>query len=217
MPPGPRLLQWLLKRALDLVAAGGGLLLLSPLLFIVGVCIRLTMGAPVLFRQSRPGLHEKLFTLYKFRTMLDARTPEGRLLQDKERLTRLGHFLRKKSLDELPQLYNVIKGEMSLIGPRPLLVAYLNRYTPRQHRRHEVKPGITGWGQVNGRQDLKLSQRIELDIWYVENQSLLLDLKILLRTVLVVVRGTGIQPGQGPRGLDDLPPAPCRVESTSAS
>jgi len=192
------------KRILDLALTIPALIALSPVLVVTSILVRINLGSPVLFKQIRPGLHEKLFAIFKFRTMTNTRDAKDNLLPDKQRLTALGKFLRKKSLDELPQLLNVIKGDMSLVGPRPLLVEYLNRYNPEQHRRHDVKPGITGWAQINGRQDLKLSQRIELDIWYVVNQSLLLDIKILFRSAIVVFHGKGIQPGQGPRTLDDL-------------
>jgi sugar transferase EpsL len=194
------------KRILDLALTIPALIALSPVLVVTAILVRSQLGSPVLFKQIRPGFHEKLFAILKFRTMTNTLDAKGNLLPDKQRLTALGKFLRKKSFDELPQLLNVIRGDMSLVGPRPLLVEYLNRYNLEQHRRHDVKPGITGWAQINGRQDLKLSQRIELDIWYVVNQSLLLDIKILFRSAIVVFHGKGIQPGQGPRTLDDLMP-----------
>jgi sugar transferase EpsL len=204
------------KRVLDLALTIPALIALSPVLVVTAILVRIQLGSPVLFKQIRPGLHENLFAIFKFRTMTNTRDAKGNLLPDKQRLTAFGKFLRRKSLDELPQLLNVIKGDMSLVGPRPLLVEYLNRYNPEQHLRHDVKPGITGWAQINGRQDLKLSQRIELDIWYVVNQSLLLDIKILFRSAIVVFHGKGIQPGQGPRTLDDLmPPNEC-MENTKA-
>jgi sugar transferase EpsL len=204
------------KRVLDLALTIPALIALSPVLIVTAILVRIQLGSPVLFRQIRPGLHENLFAIFKFRTMTNTRDAKGNLLPDKQRLTAFGKFLRKNSLDELPQLLNVVKGDMSLVGPRPLLVEYLNRYNSEQHRRHDVKPGITGWAQINGRQDLKLSQRIELDVWYVVNQSLLLDIKILFRSAIVVFHGKGIQPGQGPRTLDDLmPPNEC-MENTKA-
>ena len=182
----------LLKRLLDFVVALLALVLLSPLLFLLAVWIRLTMGSPVLFRQTRPGLHGRPFTMYKFRTMTDARDAEGNLLPDDQRLTRFGRFLRSTSLDELPELINVLKGEMSLVGPRPLLMKYLDRYTPEQFRRHEVKPGITGWAQVNGRNAISWEEKFKLDVWYVDNWDLWLDLKILLMTLVKVFRREGI-------------------------
>jgi len=194
------------KRILDLALTLPVLIILLPIFVVTAILVRVQLGSPVFFRQIRPGFHEKLFAIIKFRTMTNARDANGNLLPDAKRLTRFGFFLRKTSIDELPELWNVITGDLSLVGPRPLLVEYLNRYNSMQHRRHDAKPGITGWAQVNGRQDLKLSQRIELDIWYVENQSLLLDLKILFKSVAVVFKAKGIQPGQGPRTLDDLMP-----------
>jgi len=185
----------LLKRLLDFVVALLALVLLSPLLFLLAVWIRLAMGSPVLFRQTRPGLHGRPFTMYKFRTMTDARDAEGNLLPDEQRLTRFGRFLRSTSLDELPELINVLKGEMSLVGPRPLLMKYLDRYTPEQFRRHEVKPGITGWAQVNGRNAISWEEKFKLDVWYVDNWDLWLDLKILLMTLVKVFRREGISHG----------------------
>ncbi|MCL0040773.1 sugar transferase [Thermodesulfovibrionales bacterium] len=186
-----------LKRGLDLVGAVVGLVLLAPVLLGVAGLILLTMGAPVLFRQVRPGLHGTPFTIYKFRTMLELRDEEGNLLPDKERLTSFGQFLRRTSIDELPELLNVIKGEMSLVGPRPLLMQYLDRYTPEQARRHEVKPGLTGWAQVNGRNAISWEEKFTLDVWYVDNQSLWLDLKILALTIYKIIKSEGInQPGQ---------------------
>ena len=181
-----------MKRVIDILVGLGALALLSPLLLILGQLVRLNLGAPVLFRQVRPGLHGRPFTMYKFRTMTDARDASGALLPDAKRLTPLGKFLRATSLDELPELYNVLRGDMSLVGPRPLLVEYLERYTLRQARRHEVRPGITGWAQVNGRNALSWEEKFERDVWYVENQSLWLDLRILWLTVLKVLRREGI-------------------------
>jgi len=155
------------------------------------------MGTPVLFRQRRPGLHGKPFICYKFRTMTDSRDSDGSLLPDSERLTGFGRFLRKTSLDELPELFNVLKGDMSLVDPRPLLMQYLDRYTPEQARRHEVKPGITGWAQVNGRNALTWEEKFKLDVWYVNNRSLWLDLKIIAMTIWKILIREGInQPGQ---------------------
>jgi lipopolysaccharide/colanic/teichoic acid biosynthesis glycosyltransferase len=184
--------SFLLKRFLDVIGSACALILFAPLLAAIGVLVRETMGASVLFRQQRPGLHGKPFTMYKFRTMSDARDANGNLLPDAQRLTRLGKFLRSTSLDELPELFNVLKGDMSLVGPRPLLMQYLDRYTPQQARRHEVKPGITGWAQVNGRNALPWEEKFALDVWYVNNHSLALDARILLMTVQKVVKREGI-------------------------
>ena len=193
MTRGPASVRTLaVKRAIDVVGAGAGLLVLSPVLAAVWVCIRLRMGKPVLFTQIRPGLHGQPFRLYKFRTMLDARDAAGNLLPDEDRLTALGRALRATSLDELPELFNVVKGEMSLVGPRPLLMQYLELYSPRQQRRHHVRPGVTGWTQVNGRNDLPWDEKFELDVWYVDNLSVWLDLKILAKTLSVVVARKGI-------------------------
>ena len=180
------------KRIFDMVVATSGLVLLSPLLAVLAILIRLRLGSPVVFRQRRPGWHGKLFTCLKFRTMTDARDAEGRLLPDADRVTRFGRLLRRSSIDELPELINVIRGEMSLVGPRPLLPQYLARYTPEQMRRHEVKPGITGWAQVNGRNNLEWGQKFALDLWYVDNWSLGLDFRILARTAWQVFRCHGI-------------------------
>ncbi len=185
------------KRLLDLVFALPALVLVSPLLALLTVSVWCTFGPPVLFRHRRAGLHGRPFTLLKFRTMTDARDPAGVLLPDAERLTPFGRLLRSTSLDELPQLLNVLKGEMSLVGPRPLLVEYLDRYTPEQMRRHEVKPGITGWAQVNGRNALTWEEKFALDVWYTEHHSLWVDLKIALLTVWKILTREGINhPGQ---------------------
>lgn len=167
-------------------------MLLGPVLAFLYVLIRFRMGAPVFFKQTRPGLNGRPFNMIKFRTMRDAVDRAGNPLPDNERLTKLGKFLRSSSLDELPELWNVLKGDMSLVGPRPLLMEYLPLYNERQNRRHEVRPGITGWAQVNGRNAISWEQKFELDVWYVENQSLWLDLKILFLTVWKVVRRDGI-------------------------
>ncbi len=180
------------KRALDFSAAAIGLLLLSPLLAILALLVRWKLGSPVLFRQQRPGLHGRPFILVKFRTMTDARYADGRLLPDAGRLTPLGKFLRRTSLDELPELWNVLKGEMSLVGPRPLLIEYLPLYSPEEARRHEVRPGITGWAQVNGRNALSWPDKFKLDVAYVDGLSFRLDLKTLWLTVWQVVRRDGI-------------------------
>lgn len=181
-----------MKRLLDISVAMLALVLLSPILAGLFVAVALTLGRPVLFTQVRPGRHGIPFAMYKFRTMLDARDAEGNLLEDGQRLTRFGRFLRATSLDELPELWNVLVGDMSLVGPRPLLMEYLPLYSAEQHRRHEVRPGITGWAQVNGRNALDWEARFRLDIWYVDHQSIRLDLKILLLTVRKVLAREGI-------------------------
>lgn len=180
------------KRLFDIIVSLGALLLTSPLLITLAILVRLNLGRPVLFRQQRPGLHCKSFELLKFRTMTAQKDVEGNLLSDAERLTRFGRFLRSMSLDELPELVNVLRGEMSLVGPRPLLMEYLPSYTPAQSRRHEVRPGITGWAQVNGRNAITWEEKFELDVWYVCHQSFLLDLKILLLTFCRIVSRKGI-------------------------
>lgn len=182
----------MLKRAVDILGSGLGLLVLAPVLGVVGLLIRWRMGSPVVFGQERPGMGGRVFRLYKFRTMTEERDGEGRLKPDGERLTGLGRALRRWSLDELPQLWNVWKGEMSLVGPRPLLVEYLGRYTERQARRHEVRPGVTGWAQVNGRNAVSWEEKFEMDVWYVENRGFWLDVRILWMTVLKVVKREGI-------------------------
>lgn len=180
------------KRALDLGLAVPSIVMLAPLGVAVGLLIRVKLGGPVLFRQSRPGRDGRIFDLIKFRTMTDARDAGGMLLPDEQRLTRFGRRLRATSLDELPTLWNVVRGDMSLVGPRPLLVQYLDRYTPAQRRRHEVIPGITGWAQIHGRNAITWEDKFERDVWYVENVSLGTDLRILLRTAMQVLGRRGI-------------------------
>lgn len=180
------------KRLLDVVGSAVGLIVLAPVLVAVATGVRLLMGSPVLFRQLRPGLHGRPFVMYKFRTMRDAVGPDGAPLADAERLTAFGRALRSTSLDELPELLNVLKGDMSLVGPRPLLARYLPLYTPAQARRHDVRPGITGWAQVNGRNAIDWDQKFDLDIWYVDHRSFLLDLRILALTVRRVFARDGI-------------------------
>jgi len=180
------------KRLFNLLATVPLLILLSPLMLIIGLCSLLFMGKPLLFRQVRPGFRERPFTIYKFRTMHDLKDSHGRLLPDEQRLNWFGTFLRRTSVDELPELFNVLRGDMSLVGPRPLLPEYLSRYNTFQRRRHDVKPGITGWAQVNGRNALTWEQKFELDVWYVDHKSLPLDLKILWLTLLSVLRREGI-------------------------
>ena len=186
-----------MKRAFDLVFSICGLLMLSPMFLLVFILILIRLGPQVLFKQQRPGLQGKFFSLCKFRTMIEAKDRHGQLLPDEKRLTKFGTFLRSTSLDELPELFNVLKGDMSIVGPRPLLMQYLDRYTPEQARRHEVKPGITGWAQVNGRNAISWEEKFKLDVWYVDNQSFWLDLKIILLTLWKLVKREGInQPGQ---------------------
>jgi lipopolysaccharide/colanic/teichoic acid biosynthesis glycosyltransferase len=180
------------KRAVDAGASLAALVALSPVLLLTALAVRLFLGSPVLFRQARPGLHGRPFVLYKFRTMRDATDASGKPLADEARLTAFGRWLRSTSLDELPELWNVLRGDMSLVGPRPLLTEYLPLYTPEQARRHEVRPGLTGWAQVNGRNALGWSDRFAMDVWYVDHRSLLLDARIVLRTLRAVVAREGI-------------------------
>jgi lipopolysaccharide/colanic/teichoic acid biosynthesis glycosyltransferase len=181
-----------IKRAIDLVGSVVCFVTLSIPVAVIWVLVRLTAGPPAIFKQTRPGLGGLIFQLYKFRTMTDARNPEGVLLPDERRVTDLGRFLRRTSLDELPELFNVLRGDMSLVGPRPLLVDYLDRYTPEQARRHEMRPGITGWAQVKGRNALSWEEKFALDVWYVDNWTIGLDLRILWMTVQQVIRGRGV-------------------------
>jgi lipopolysaccharide/colanic/teichoic acid biosynthesis glycosyltransferase len=181
-----------MKRVFDVLCSALALLVLAPVLLTLFVAVRRYLGAPALFRQTRPGLHGQAFEMVKFRTMLDAVDAEGNPLPDEVRLTRFGRFLRATSLDELPELWNVLKGDMSLVGPRPLLMEYLSLYSTEQARRHEVRPGITGWAQINGRNALSWKQKFELDSWYVDNQSFWLDIRILLLTVRKVFIREGI-------------------------
>lgn len=182
----------MLKRLFDIVASFTGLLILSPILFVLVLVVKLKHGSPIFFKQTRPGKGGEPFRFYKFRTMTNEMDEEGNLLPDADRLINFGSFLRKTSLDELPSLFNVIKGDMSLVGPRPLLMQYLPLYNEFQNRRHEVKPGITGWAQINGRNALSWPKKFELDVWYVDNQSFWLDLKILFLTVYKVFKREGI-------------------------
>ena len=180
------------KRAFDVLVSLCGLIVAGPVLLVVALLVRVFLGSPVLFRQQRPGLNAKAFEILKFRTMTDAVGADGALLPDKDRLTAFGRFLRSSSLDELPELWNVLKGEMSLVGPRPLLMEYVPLYDETQMRRHNMRPGITGWSQVNGRNAIGWDEKFALDVWYVDNQSMLLDLKILVMTVASLVRREGI-------------------------
>jgi sugar transferase EpsL len=193
-----------LRRAIDVVGAAILTAVLSPVLAALAAAIRATMGSPVLFRQLRPGYKGRPFEVLKFRTMKGALDAEGNELPDEARLTRLGVFMRQLSLDELPQLWNILRGDMSFIGPRPLLMEFLKWYTPEQMRRHDVKPGVTGWAQVQGRHAILFSKRLELDVWYVDNRSLALDLKILGLTLLKVFTMRGAQPAQTDAEVDDV-------------
>jgi len=185
-----------MKRLFDLIVTLTVISLFWPVILLVALLVHTKLGSPVLFRQTRPGLHGKPFEIIKFRTMRDAIGPDGQPLPDCDRLTPFGRFLRSTSLDELPELWNVLKGEMSLVGPRPLLMQYLDRYTSRQARRHEMRPGITGWAQVNGRNAISWDDKFELDVWYIEHQSVILDLKILWLTVGSVFKREDVcQPG----------------------
>jgi len=181
------------KRILDIIFAGAGLIILSPLFLLLTVLLWFLNKGKPFFYQSRPGLHEVIFTLVKFKTMQDQPDEGGSFLSDEQRTTSLGNFLRRTSLDEIPQLWNVLKGDMSLVGPRPLLTEYLPNYNSEQKQRHNVKPGITGWAQINGRNDISLTEKLRYDVWYVENMSFLLDTKIMFLTVLKVVTQQGIK------------------------
>jgi lipopolysaccharide/colanic/teichoic acid biosynthesis glycosyltransferase len=185
------------KRLFDFTGALVGLLLLSPVIAIVALLVRTRLGSPVLFRQQRPGLHARPFMLLKFRTMTDAVDSNGQPLPDAQRLTRLGRFLRRSSLDELPELYNVLRGDMSLVGPRPLLMEFLPLDSVEQARRHDVRPGLTGWAQVNGRNAISWNEKFALDLWYVDHASFALDLKILWLTAMRVIQGHGVDDAGG--------------------
>jgi len=180
-----------IRRVVDVMGAAFGLIVAAPVMLVIALAIRGAIGRPILFRQRRPGLHERGIVCLKFRTMTEARDQNGRLLPDEERLTPLGSFLRRTSLDELPQLWNILRGDLSFIGPRPLLEHYLPYYTPAEHRRHSVRPGLTGWAQIHGRNRLSFDQRLAMDVWYVEHVSWFLDVKILLVTFWVVLTQRG--------------------------
>lgn len=187
----------LVKRLSDLILASLALILFSPLLLILSILVAIQNGFPILFRQKRPGLREETFTIYKFRTMREAIDADGQPLPDAQRMTRLGRFLRSTSLDELPELLNILKGDMSLVGPRPLLVQYLPLYSKQQARRHEVLPGLTGWAQIHGRNTLTWQEKFALDVWYVDHWTFWLDVKILALTFVKVLKREGVsQPGQ---------------------
>jgi len=203
-----------MKRLIDIAASGAGLLVLSPLLVVIALVSRLQLGPGVLFVQPRVGLEGRVFRIFKFRTMTGEKTQAGHLASDGERITEWGAFLRKWSLDELPELANVLRGDMSLVGPRPLLVEYVPLYTPEQARRHEVRPGITGWAQVNGRNAVSWEEKFRLDVWYVDNRSIMLDMRILAMTAAKVLKRDGItQEGHATtepfRGSTSASKAPC--------
>ncbi|MEI8185763.1 MAG: sugar transferase [Chlorobiaceae bacterium] len=181
-----------MKRLFDLVVSFSGLIVLSPILIVVALIVRIKHGPPVLFRQIRPGIHNNPFTIFKFRTMTDVKDKFGNQMADMKRVTRLGSFLRSSSLDELPEIINVLKGDMSIVGPRPLLMEYLSLYSPEQKRRHEVKPGITGWAQIKGRNSISWEEKFKLDLWYIDNHSLWLDIRILVITIINVFMRKGI-------------------------
>jgi sugar transferase EpsL len=185
-------IQLLIKRLFDIIFSLTLIILLVPLILFIALLIWVTVGRPILFRQRRVGYQGQVFTIYKFRTMTEERDENGKLLPDEQRLTRFGRFLRETSLDELPELFNVLKGDMSLVGPRPLLVEYLPYYTPEERKRHNMRPGITGWAQVNGRNAITWDQKLALDVWYVDNWSLWLDFKIILMTIIKVIKREGI-------------------------
>jgi sugar transferase EpsL len=192
------------KRLLDLTLAVPALVVGFPVIALVALVVRIKLGSPVIFRQMRPGLHEKPFTMFKFRSMLPEVDGDGNQLGEMERHTSFGRRLRRTSLDELPELVNVLKGEMSLVGPRPLLMEYIGHYTPEHNRRHDVRPGVSGWAQINGRNDLMRSERLALDVWYVDNVSLRLDLQIIGATLAKVLHGSGVRVDQSVADIDDV-------------
>jgi sugar transferase EpsL len=192
-----------LKRLFDIISSVAGLIVISPLLVVLTVLVRFKLGSPILFRQQRPGLGGKAFVIYKFRTMTAQCDASGNLLPDEQRLPAFGRFLRSTSFDELPELLNVLKGDMSIVGPRPLMMKYLGRYSSQQARRHEVKPGITGWAQINGRNAISWEDKFKLDVWYVDNWTLWLDVKIILKSIWMVVKKQGITQ-QGRATMDEF-------------
>lgn len=216
MPASDRRTQRAIKRLVDVVAAGAGLIILSPVIAAVALLVRAKLGSPVLFRQERPGLESRPFTLIKFRTMLDARDANGALRPDAERMTAFGRWLRSSSVDELPELWNVLKGEMSLVGPRPLLMHYLPLYSPEQARRHDVRPGITGWAQINGRNAISWEEKFALDVWYVDNWSLVFDAKILLASMVSVFSRHGIS-AEGEATMPEFTGSPRTEDRVSQS
>lgn len=215
-------LQLRAKRLTDILIAAAGIAVLSPLMLAVAVWIRVQMGRPIIYGQLRPGLNEQPIRVWKFRTMTDRRDENGALMPDSERLTSLGLFLRRHSLDELPQLFNILRGEMSVVGPRPLLTRYLDRYTPRQRSRHRAKPGVTGWAQVNGRNALNWDSRLEFDLWYIDHFSLRLDFRIMALTCLRLFRKDDVLPGAGSEldefwGAEGPPPSGPRAFPVEAT
>lgn len=201
--PRPQWLARRVKRALDVTLSVCGLVAASPVLLVIAVLIRLSMGSPVLFHHVRPGLHGEPFSLVKFRTMRAPQTTDRGPEATRARVTRLGSLLRRTSLDELPELWNVLRGEMSIVGPRPLLMEFLEHYTPEQARRHDVLPGMTGWAQVHGRREVQMQRRLALDVWYVDHWSLRLDARIMLETIGQIVRGSGSEPSR-PMPIEEL-------------
>lgn len=181
-----------IKRLLDFILSLIAIIILSPILLIVAILVRIKLGSPVIFKQKRPGLHERIFTLYKFRTMTDQKDEQGNLLPDEIRLTKFGKLLRSTSLDELPELFNILKGDMSVVGPRPLLVRYLPLYNEHQKHRHDVRPGFTGWAQCNGRNAISWEEKFDLDVYYIRHVSFLLDLKVIFKTIKIVLFREGI-------------------------
>ncbi|MBN1105231.1 MAG: sugar transferase [Deltaproteobacteria bacterium] len=204
-----------MKRLFDLLLVVASLIMVLPFLGVLALLVRISMGSPVLFVQTRPGFHGRPFRIYKFRTMRNAADAAGKSLPDAERLTRLGRFLRATSLDELPELFNVLKGDMSLVGPRPLLMRYVDRYTAEQARRNEVKPGLTGYAQVNGRNAITWEEKFKLDVWYVDNRNLWLDLKIIAMTVLKVLKREGIS-GGGEATMSEFNPQITQIDAERA-
>lgn len=192
-----------IKRLFDVISSIAGLIVISPLLVVLAVLVRFKLGSPILFRQQRPGLGGKAFVIYKFRTMTDQCDASGNLLPDEQRLPAFGRFLRSTSFDELPELFNVLKGDMSIVGPRPLMMKYLSRYSPEQARRHEAKPGITGWAQINGRNAISWEDKFKLDVWYVDNWTFWLDMKIILKSIWMVIAKEGITQ-QGRATMDEF-------------
>lgn len=186
------------KRLFDVIFSFLALVILSPVLLVIAILVRIKLGSPIIFKQERPGKDEKIFKLYKFRTMTDAKDSKGKLLSDEKRLTRFGRMLRSSSLDELPELFNILKGDMSFVGPRPLLVEYLPYYTKKEHHRHDVRPGLTGWAQVNGRNLVGWSKRLKLDVEYVDKITFCRDLSIIFSTIAVVFKRSGITDEKGP-------------------
>lgn len=188
----PGFYEQYIKRGMDILLSTCALVILAPILLITAVLVRAKLGSPVIFCQERPGKNEQIFTLYKFRTMTEERDESGNLLPDEMRLTKFGRLLRSTSLDEIPELWNILKGDMSLVGPRPLLVKYLSLYNASQKHRHDVRPGLTGWAQINGRNDISWEEKFKLDVWYVDHISLILDIKIIFSTVGKVLRREGV-------------------------